>query len=239
MPMAQDPLQDPSRDSPDGLPQPTLTQPQNRSELVNFIAAARSQGASDDFISGLLRSFGWPQREIERAYFVVYEELVGFPIPAPAGGQGESARDAFVYLLSFVTLGMWTQALGEIGFILIDHIIPDPLSRSFGDSSFQIAFCLARLLVAYPVYLLLMRRILKDLSVYREKTYSGVRKWLTYIALLIVALVGIGTLMAFLTSFLRGELTPRFLLKVLVILTIDGAVLVYYYQWVQRRPVQA
>ena len=128
--------------------------------------------------------------------------------------------------------------MGEIGFILIDHIIPDPLNRSYGDFSFQVAFCLARLLVAYPVYLLLMRKILKELSVYREKAYSGVRKWLTYIALLLVALVGIGTLMAFLTSFLRGELTPRFLLKVLVILVIDGGVLAYYSQWIQRRPVQ-
>ncbi len=237
--MAQDRSQDPLKDTVDNTPKPTLTQPRNRSELVNFIAAARSQGASDDFISELLRSFGWPQREIERAYFVVYEELVGMPIPSPSGGQGEAARDAFVYLLSFVTLGIWTQALGEIGFILINHVIPDPLSRDYGDSSFRVAFCLARLLVAYPVYLLLMRMILKDLAVYREKTYSGVRKWLTYIALLIVALVGIGTLIAFLASFFGGDLTPRFLLKVLVILTIDGSILTYYYQWVQRRPAQA
>lgn len=236
--MAQDRSQDPLQDTTGSSSEPVLIQPKNRSELVNFIAAARSQGASDDFISGLLRSFGWPQREIERAYFVVYEELVGMPIPSPSGGQGEAARDAFVYLLSFVTLGIWTQALGEIGFILINHLIPDPLNRTYGDSSFQVAFCLARLLVAYPVYLLLMRKILKDLSAYREKTYSGVRKWLTYIALLVVALVGIGTLMAFLTSFLRGELTLRFVLKVLVILAIDGSVLIYYYQWVQRRPVQ-
>ncbi|MEM9266781.1 MAG: DUF5671 domain-containing protein [Cyanobacteria bacterium P01_F01_bin.13] len=232
-------VQDSSQDQSDNSAEQPLVHPKTRSELVNFIAAARSQGASDDFISTLLRSFGWPQREIERAYFVVYEELVGIPIPSPYGGQGESARDAFVYLLSFVTLGIWTQALGEIGFILINHVIPDPLSRSYGDSSFQVAFCLARLLVAYPLYLLLMGKILKELSTYREKAYSGVRKWLTYVALLVVALVGIGTLMAFLTSFLRGELTLRFLLKVLVILAIDGSVLTYYYQWIQRRPAQA
>ena len=232
--MVQDFPQEPSNHASEQ----SLNQPKNRSDLVNFIAAARSQGASDEFISTLLRSFGWPQREIERAYFVVYEELVSMPIPSPHGGQGESARDTFVYLLSFVTLAMWTQALGEIGFILIDHKIPDPLSDSSGSSSFQIAFCLARLLVAYPVYLLLMRKILKDLSIYREKTYSGVRKWLTYTALLIVVLMGIGTLIVFLTSFLRGELTLRFLLKVLIILVIDGGVLTYYYQWVQHRPIQ-
>lgn len=218
---------------------PDLAPPHRRSDLVNFIAAARQQGASDIFISQLLQSFGWPQREIERAYFVVYEELVGMPIPAPRGGQGESARDAFSYLLSFFTLGLWTQALGEIGFILINHLIPDPLSRTYGESTVQVAFCLARLMVAYPVYLVLMRTLLKELAAHREKTYSGVRKWLTYIALLVVALVGIGTLMAFLTSFLRGEITLRFVLKVLIILAIDGSVFIYYYQWVQRHPIKA
>ncbi|ESA35063.1 hypothetical protein N836_13890 [Leptolyngbya sp. Heron Island J] len=237
--MDPDRFQDPLKDTADSASEQPLSQPKNRSELVNFIAAARSQGASDEFISTLLRNFGWPQREIERAYFVVYEELVGIPIPSPSGGQGEAARDAFVYLLSFVTLGIWTQALGEIGFILINHVIPDPLNRGNGDTSLQVAFCLARLLVAYPVYLLLMRMVLKDLAVYREKTYSGVRKWLTYIALLIIALVGIGTLIFFLASFFSGDLTPRFVLKVLVILAIDGSILTYYYQWVQRRPAQA
>ncbi|EKU97352.1 hypothetical protein Lepto7375DRAFT_6533 [Leptolyngbya sp. PCC 7375] len=231
--------QDPSNDISDNSPQTPLNQPKTRSELVNFIAAARSRGASDEFISSLLRNFGWPQREIERAYFVVYEELVGMPIPAPSGGQGEAAQDAFIYLLSFVTLGIWTQALGEIGFILINHVTLDPLAPPYRDLSSKVAFCLARLLVAYPVYLLLMRIILKDLAVYREKTYSGVRKWLTYIALLIVALVGISTVIVFLASFFSGDFTLRLLLKVLVILAIDGSILTYYYQWVQRRPAQA
>lgn len=226
-----------SPDYPKG--NPPLGKPNNRSELVNFIAAARHRGASDLFISQLLQSFGWPQREIERAYFVVYEEWVGMSIPSPHGGQGESARDAFSYLLSFFTLGLWTQALGEIGFILVNHLMPDPLSRSYGESTLSVAFCLARLLVAYPVYCLVMRSLLKELADHREKTYSGVRKWLTYITLLVVALVGIGTLVAFLTSFLQGELTLRFFLKVLIILAIDGGVFLYYYQWVQRHPAQA
>ncbi|MEO0866842.1 MAG: DUF5671 domain-containing protein [Cyanobacteria bacterium J06642_11] len=223
-------------ESTDNSPDQPLAQPHNRSELVQFIAAARQRGASDTFISQLLKSFGWPQREIERAYFVVYEELVGMPMPTPHGGQGESARDAFSYLLSFVTLGLWAQALGEIGFIVINHAIPDPLSQYYGDSALRVAFCLARLLVAYPVYLLLMNKLLRELALHREKTYSSVRKWLTYIALLVVALVGISTLIAFLTSFLQGELTQRFVLKVLVILAIDGGIFAYYYHWIKRRP---
>ena len=164
--------QDSPKDATDS-PNPALTPPQTRSELANFIAAARSKGASDRFIADLLRSFGWPQREIERAYFVVYEDLTGMPIPSPRGGQGEAAKDAFIYLLSFVTLGIWTQALGEIGFILVNHLIPDVLNRSYGDSSFQIAFCLARLLVAYPVYLLLMGRTRPSRPSGRRKPTPG------------------------------------------------------------------
>ena len=49
----------PSEQSPDSaasnLP---LAQPENRSEVVNFIAAAREREASDMFISQLLQNFG-------------------------------------------------------------------------------------------------------------------------------------------------------------------------------------
>ena len=213
-----------------------LPPPDSRSELVKFIEAARAKGASDAFISRLLRSFGWPQREIERAFYEVYEQLVGYPIPVPGGGAGEAARDAFMYLLSFLTLALWTQALGEMAFIFINHFIPDVLEGSYGNPSWQVAFCLARLIVAYPIYLLVMRQILKELSRYRHKSYSGVRQWLTNLTLLIAALIGIGTLIAFLASFLRGEITLRFILKVAVVLVIDGGVLWYYSAWLKRRP---
>lgn len=209
----------------------------SRRELVEFIQAARSKGASDEFVSKLLRSFGWSQREIEQAFFVVYEQLTGQVIPSPKKAAGESARDAFVYLLTFVTLALWVQALGEMAFIFIDHFIPDILNPYYyGNPSRQVAFCLSRLIVAYPVYLLLMRQLNKELTRYREKHYSGVRKWLTYLTLLIVSLIIIGTLIAFLSSFLQGELTQRFVLKVLVILVINGGVLCYYSAWLHRRP---
>jgi Domain of unknown function (DUF5671) len=212
-----------------------------RQDLVPFINAARAKGATDEFIAKMLKNAGWSQREIERAFYEVYEQLTGLPFPSPRGSAGESARDAFVYLLAFSTLGIWTQALGQLLFIFIEQTFPDTVNSAtpfYGsDPSFQIAFCLARLIVAYPVYLLVMRQIVKDLKLYREKSYSGVRKWLTFLTLLIVCLIGIGTLIAFLTSFLRGELTLRFVLKVLVVLLIDGGVLWYYSASLKRRPM--
>ncbi|PSR17780.1 hypothetical protein C8255_10805 [filamentous cyanobacterium CCP3] len=210
--------------------------PDSRSELVQFILLARDRGATDEFISKLLRDYGWPSREVERAFFELYEGLVGRPIPTPRGASGELARDAFFYLLAFVTLGVWIQALGEMAFIFINHLIPDSLNNTYGDPSWQVAFALARLIVAYPVYLVLMRQINRDLAAHHEKYFSGVRKWLTYLTLLVAALIAIGAVIAFLTSFLRGELTPRFLLKALVVLVLDGGVLWYYFDWIRRKP---
>ena len=62
------------------------TPPDYQVELVNFIEASRMEGASDQFIWQLLKHYGWPQREIERAFYRVYERLTGMPIPTPRSG---------------------------------------------------------------------------------------------------------------------------------------------------------
>lgn len=206
------------------------------SEIVAFIERARDRGASDEFTAQLLKQFGWPQRDVERAFFTVYERLTGYPMPTPPAGGGESAKDAFFYLLSFATLGIWAQAVGQIAFILINQAFPDATQNNYSNSYSELAFCLARLIVAYPVYFLVMRSINRALKRYREKYFSGVRKWLTYLTLLVVSLIGICTLIAFLTSFLRGEITTRFALKSLVVLLIDGGILIYYLNWLKRSP---
>jgi flagellar biosynthesis protein FliQ len=61
-----------------------------------------------------------------------------------------------------------------------------------------------------------------------EKLESGVRRWLAYIALLIAAGAVIGDLVSFLTSFFEGELTLRFVLKVLTVMVIASGVFWYY-----------
>ncbi len=208
------------------------------SDIVAFIERARDRGASDEFIAHLLRRFGWPERNIERAFFEVYERLTGYPMPSPPSGGGESAKDAFSYLLAFAMLGLWSQALGQVAFVLVNQALPDATQTNYG-AYYELAFGLARLIVAYPVYLWVMRLLNRELARHREKHFSGVRKWLTYLTLLIVSLIGIGTLMAFLTSFLRGELTIRFVLKVLTVLVIDGGIFLYYLNWLQRSPTHS
>ena len=83
--------------------------------------------------------------------------------------------------------------------------------------------------MAFPIYLLVSRAIVQDGRTHPEKLSSPVRKWLTYMALVIAAGVFIGDLIAALTYLLRGELTSRFLAKAFVVLVLSGGVFWYYF----------
>jgi hypothetical protein len=203
--------------------------------LIEFVQAARKQGASDTFLADLLERRGWPRKEIYNAFAGVYEQLTGLAVPARGAPSAESARDAFLHLLSFGTLGTWTFGLGMLFFTLIDLHFPDPVAaQQFQNPNVEISSALASIIVAFPIYLLTMRLLVRGARRHSEKLESGVRKWLTYIALLIAASAVIGDLVTFLSYFLRGDLTPHFVLKVLTVLIIAGGVFWYYLLWIEK-----
>jgi len=93
------------------------------------------------------------------------------------------------------------------------------------------------LILAFPIYLLVMRLILRETADHPERLESGVRKWLTYLALLGTAGAMICDLIWFLDYFLTGELTVRFVLKSATIMLISGAVFAYYQQRAKARNI--
>lgn len=197
-------------------------------ELHKFISAAKEHGATDESLISILENAGWPKAAIVGALGERYEALTGMRVPR--GKKSTTpAKDAFLYLLSFATLATWTIALGSICYSLIDHWIPDPLYHNYGTNlSYQISAELAALMVTFPLYLLVMRIILSGTRQAPEKLESSIRKWLTYLALLIAAGVMIGDVIAFLAYFLHGDLTSRFVGKVAVTLLISTGVFWYY-----------
>jgi membrane protein YqaA with SNARE-associated domain len=213
-----------------------------KSERLNgFIEAAKSKGASDEFLVNLLREEGWAAKEIYAAFRRHYESLTGLALPARGEGAGESARDAFLYLLAFFTLATWATALGSLLFTFIDRWFPDPLvaRNYFENSRYAVSSEMACIIVAFPIFLLVMRFILREVDKHPEKVESGVRKWLTYIALLVTAGIVIGDLITFLAFFLRGELTSRFVLKALAVIVIAGSIFWYYLGFLKRGAADA
>jgi len=179
----------------------------------------------------MLTSRGWSEKEVHEALAAHYEHLMGIDIPRRGGrGGGAAARDAFFYLLAFATLATWTIGVGSLAFTLIDRSLVDTLaSATFQYDNYSIAESLASIIVAFPIYLLVSRIVLRETNAHPEKLQSPVRKWLTYMALVIAAGCFIGDLVTTLTYFLRGEITSRFLAKAFVVLVLSGGVFSYYY----------
>lgn len=205
-------------------------------KISEFIERARANGVSDPSIVGVLTARGWPEKEVYEALAVAYERLTGIEIPR-RGSAGAAAKDAFFYLLIFSTLATWTFGLGWLAFTLIDQWLADALfsNGSYPEmATYSIASALASILVAFPIYLLVSRAVVSEERQHPEKLDSPVRKWLTYMALVVAAAVFMGDLIAALTTLLRGELTSRFLAKAFVVLVISGGVFFYYFSGVRK-----
>jgi Domain of unknown function (DUF5671) len=197
-------------------------------KLLEFIEASKSKGASDEFLASLLPRRGWPQDDIYAALGSYWERATGLSVPERTSGGG-SSRDAFLYLLSFSTLATWSSALGSMLFWFIERWLPDPVVRGhIYNLRSAVTWQMASIAVSFPVFLFVMRSILREAQDRPERLESGVRKWLTYIALLLTAGALICDLIWFVGYFLNGELTARFLLKATTVMLICGAIFLYY-----------
>ncbi|HKU68331.1 MAG TPA: DUF5671 domain-containing protein [Candidatus Baltobacteraceae bacterium] len=198
-------------------------------DLSAFLRTAKEHGVSDEFVVAMLRQNGWSERRIYRAYTAYYADVLGTPLPA-RNQPVEHSRDAFLYLLNFITLGFWTVALGQVFYILIAHRFPD-LTQQYpyeGSLREQLSWQVAAVIVAFPIYLFVHNIIQRQLRVRPDMYDSGVRRWLTYIALVFAAIIVITDAVWFIEALIRGELTTRFILDSLVLLVLGGGVFAYY-----------
>ena len=202
--------------------------PTENTQLLDFISAGKIHGASDEFLAALLIRRGWPGDDVYAALGKYWETATGMAIPARSG-SGESAKDAFLYLLSFSTLATWSGALGSMLWEFIDYWIPDAVSpHAVYNLRSTVTWQMASIAVAFPIYLLVMKLIFGEAANAPERLQSGVRKWLTYIALLATAGAVICDLIWFLDYFLTGEITVRFVLKSATVMLICGGIFAYY-----------
>lgn len=201
-------------------------------ELYTFVKESLEKGMDRAAIHTALKQAGWQEEEIANALAAFAE--VQFPVPVPRPKPYLQAREAFLYLVSFITLYISAFSFGVLVFAFIDKLLPDPLVtfRSFSPRGLTTA--LSAIIIAFPLYLFMMWRLGKAAARDPERRQSKVGKWLTYITLVIAAGIIIGDLIAVLSNLLGGELTVRFFLKALTILAITGSIFGYYLWSLQR-----
>ena len=196
-------------------------------DLRDFIKDALTQKLPREQIRQALLAAHWPADEVERA-LQNYAE-VDFPVPVPRRKPSLSAQEAFLYLLVFLTLYVSAIEVGQLAFTVIERWFPDPLNRN--ERFFlpeQVTVPLASVMVAFPLYIWFTGILTKRLRKNPELRASEIRKWLTYLTLFVASATIIADLITLLTRLLQGELTTRFILKVLVVLIISGLVFIYY-----------
>jgi hypothetical protein len=164
---------------------------------------------------------------------------VDFPIPVPKPRPSLSAREAFLYLVLFSTLFLSAYQLGSLFFNFIDKAFPDPaisMSRlNFMDS---VRWAVSSLVIAFPIFLFVSNYIGKQLSRNPIKRLSPIRRWLTYLTLFIAAGTLIGDLTTLVYNVLGGDLTTRFILKVITVAIIAGTVFSYYLWDLRREEIE-
>jgi hypothetical protein len=202
-------------------------------ELARFVDEAKRNGLPDDALVPLLRQNGWSERRVYETLSAYYGTLLGIRLPSRSG-PAENAQDAFLYLLNFITLAFWTTALGQIFYTLIERSFPDATAYMSGALIDRIAWQLATVIVAFPIFALINRLIERSLRRRPDLLDSPVRSWLTYIALVGAALVVLADGIWFVEAWLRGNLTIHFLLDSVVLLVIGGGVFCYYLVGLRR-----
>jgi len=197
-------------------------------ELESFVREALCKGIFRQEIEKAALSAGWSPEQIKSAMNAYAD--IRFAVPVPKPRPHLSAREAFLYLVMFSTLYYASFNLGDLLFELINHYLPDPAShddyrKMFWDST---RWNISSLIISFPVFLFMSRFIGREVAQNPVKRQSSIRRWLTYLTLFVASSIMIGDLTTLVYNVLGGELTIRFLLKVVVAGTISGAVFGYY-----------
>jgi len=204
-------------------------------ELIEFVKEGLERGQSRDAISKALTQAGWKADEIKNAMFSFAD--VSFPVAVPRPRPYLSARVAFLYLLFFIMLAIVAWSLGSLLFAMINSAFPDVAKNNNYRGNWttrQMRSGISGLIVASPIFFFLARLLSKARKKDPELQRSQIRKWLTYLTLVIAGSTLVGDAISLVYNLLDGELSTRFVLKSLVIAMIAGSIFIYFIKDAER-----
>ncbi|MDP3836855.1 MAG: DUF5671 domain-containing protein [bacterium] len=149
-----------------------------------------------------------------------------------------NAKYAFYYLLSLAALIFTAVSVQMIVFGIIDRTVTDAIAfNSYDSVDSQLRFAISALFIAAPIYYFLSRLIIKGLRKKELEMESPLRRWLTYLIILVAAVIILGVFVSVINNFLSGEMTSRFILKATSMLVMAAAVFSYYFYDMKRKTV--
>ena len=135
-------------------------------------------------------------------------------------------KDFFLHLGATVALYIAAIALMNLAFTTINSVFPDALGYYFDADS--IVWPISILIVLTPLLYVIEWTISKDVQKMPEKINLAIRRWRIYLTLFLTGAAIVGDLIALINTYLNGEISSRFIYKVLVVLIVSGVIFAYY-----------
>lgn len=121
----------------------------------------------------------------------------------------------------------------------VNIAFPDQLDFWYAEEARSlIRGAMASLFVSWPVVIFMSILVGRDLKNDREKKNIWIRKWLLHLLVFAASIMIIIDLITLINTFLNGEITTRFILKVIAILVVGAAVFCYELWEIKRDPGQ-
>ncbi|WP_299908849.1 DUF5671 domain-containing protein [uncultured Paracoccus sp.] len=193
--------------------------------LSEFVHAGLAGGADRPAIVQALKGAGWAEAEIDAA-LAQWADAPGLP-PVPRPSAYVSAREALLYGLLFIALGVVSSHIVMLGFGIIEYLLPDPYETYPGDGGW-LRWPIATLIAFLPLFLYLNRQANRHGADETRRQHSLVRRWVASITMLIALLALLCDVVTVVYVFLGGDLSARFLAKALLVAVMGGLVLAYY-----------
>jgi len=141
-------------------------------------------------------------------------------------------KDVFMHFLAIITLYSSVTGFLILVFQYINVWIPNSLQRDYYQlqSYFSgIRWSIASLIVIFPVFVWVNYFLNKMYRGEPSKKDLRIRKWLLNLTVFAAALIIIGDLVALIFNFLNGDLTTKFILKIIAVFFVAAAVFFYYF----------
>jgi len=135
-------------------------------------------------------------------------------------------KDFFLHLGAAIALYAAAISLINLTFGIINYLVPDALASYFYAPS--VAWPISMMVVLVPLLYVLEWLIARDIRAVPEKASLFIRRWRIYLTLFLAGAAIIGDLIALINTYLSGEITMRFVWKILAILIICGVIFAYY-----------
>lgn len=140
----------------------------------------------------------------------------------------------------FLSLGVIISLITSVAtglslfFETLTRKMPDALNSyyEYGYSSYtyeSMRTMMATLLIFFPIFLILSYFWWKTIKKGLENANATLFKWLMYVVLFLASLVIVVDLVILVNYFVSGEITERFIYKILGTILIAGTVWTYYY----------